>query len=191
VAFVVCHPHPLFGGSMHSKVLYQVSRTLDRLGLPSLRFNFRGVGGSAGQHDAGRGEQDDVRAALDFLSEQFPGVALGVAGFSFGCYVGLRVGCREARVAELVGLGAPVNASDFSFLASCDKPRLFVQGEHDEHGAPEKLRQWLASAPPSVQSKTQLVIVPHADHFFAKHLGEVDAALQSWLRKVHSQIPPG
>src|SRR6266567_8046457 len=100
LAALVCHPHPLFGGTMHNKVVYQVAKTLDRLGLPVLRFNFRGAGLSAGVHDKGIGEQDDVRAALDFLSRAFPSAPLLLAGFSFGCWVGLRVACEDPRVAE-------------------------------------------------------------------------------------------
>ena len=113
-AAVVCHPHPLYGGTMHNKVVFRVARALHGLGLPVLRFNFRGTGMSAGEHDFGRGEADDVRAALDYLAEQFPGRPLLLAGFSFGAWVGLRVGCGDARVAELVGLGLPANDSDLS-----------------------------------------------------------------------------
>src|ERR1700758_3931415 len=113
---LVCHPHPLFGGTMHNKVVYQAAKTLDALGLPVLRFNFRGAGLSEGEHDRGRGEQGDVKAAVDFLAEEFPGVPLLLAGFSFGCWVGLRVGCADERVQELIGMGTPVNSSDFSYL---------------------------------------------------------------------------
>src|SRR6059058_4252225 len=116
MAALVCHPHPLFGGTMHNKVVYQVAKSLDVLGLPVLRFNFRGAGLSAGKHDRGAGEQGDLRAALDFLAKQFAGVPLLLAGFSFGAWVGLRVGCEHPRVSHLIGLGIPVNRSDFSFL---------------------------------------------------------------------------
>src|SRR6202171_1596044 len=105
LAALVCHPHPLFGGTMHNKVVYQAAKSLDSLGLPVLRFNFRGVGKSAGTHDSGVGERDDVSAALDFLAAEFAGVPLLVAGFSFGSVTGLRVGSVDARVTELIGLG--------------------------------------------------------------------------------------
>src|SRR5260370_36980071 len=108
LAAVVCHPHPLFGGAMHNKAVYQVAKTLHRFGLPVLRFNFRGTGLSEGAHDDGRGEQDDVRAALDFLAGEFPGVPLLLAGFSFGAWVGLRVVCADPRVTALIGLALPV-----------------------------------------------------------------------------------
>src|SRR5271169_6211816 len=121
LAALVCHPHPLFGGTMHNKVVYQAAKSLDALGLPVLRFNFRGAGLSAGEHDRGRGEQGDVRAALDFLAAKFPGVPLLAAGFSFGSVVGLRVACADSRVSGLIGIGIPVNNSDFSYLSACTK----------------------------------------------------------------------
>jgi len=135
LAAVVCHPHPLFGGTMHNKVVYQAGKSFDALSLPVLRFNFRGAGLSAGTHDRGRGEQGDVRAALDFLTAEFSGIPLLVAGFSFGCWVGLRVGCEDKRVIELIGLGTPVNNTDFSFLRIFLKPQLFVHSANVDYGA--------------------------------------------------------
>jgi alpha/beta superfamily hydrolase len=177
LAAVVCHPHPLFGGTMHNKVIYQAAKSLDALGIPVLRFNFRGAGLSAGKHDRGRGEQGDVRAALDFLHTEFPGVPLLLAGFSFGSLVGLRVGCEDPRVSHLIGLGIPVNHSDFSFLSQCKKPKLFVQGSNDEHGAIEKVRALVASLP----GDNQLVVVEGADHFFAGKLHQLDGAINTWF----------
>jgi alpha/beta superfamily hydrolase len=177
VAALVCHPHPLFGGTMHNKVVYQASKSLDSLGLPVLRFNFRGAGLSAGTHDRGRGEQDDVRAALDFLADEFPGVPLLLAGFSFGCWVGSRVGCSDDRVRELICLGTPVNSTDFSFLATCSKPKLFVHGSNDEHGDIKKLESLVATLP----GETSLVVVPDANHFFAGKLDQLDRAITTWL----------
>src|SRR5271166_4366784 len=116
LAAVFCHPHPLFGGTLHNKVVYQAAKSLDALGVPVLRFNFRGAGLSAGTHDRGRGEAGDVRAALDFLAAEFTRVPLLLAGFSFGSWVGMRVGCEDQRVTHLIGLGIPVNNTDFSFL---------------------------------------------------------------------------
>jgi uncharacterized protein len=185
LAALVCHPHPMFGGTMHNKVVYQAAKSLDVLGLPVLRFNFRDAGLSAGSHDRGRGEQGDVKAAVDFLAEEFPGVPLLVAGFSFGCWVGLRVGCADRRVQELIGMGTPVNSSDFSYLRNCEKPKLFVHGANDEHGAIEKVEALVESLP----GENRLVVVGEANHFFVGKLDQVDAAIRNWLRERHPQIP--
>jgi uncharacterized protein len=178
LAAIVCHPHPLFGGTMHNKVVYQTAKSLDALGLPVLRFNFRGAGLSGGEHDRGAGEQSDVRAALDFLVNKFPGVPILVAGFSFGAWVGLRVGCEHARVSHLIGLGMPVNNTDFSFLRQCNKPKLFVHGSEDEHGAIVKVKSLVSSLP----GENHLVVVEGADHFFAGKLDQLHAAVTNWLR---------
>jgi uncharacterized protein len=177
LAAVVCHPHPLFGGTMHNKVVYQTAKTLDALGIPVLRFNFRGAGLSAGAHDRGHGEQGDVRAALDFLHKEFPGVPLLLAGFSFGSLVGLRAGCEDPRVSHLIGLGIPVNSSDFSFLNHCNKPKLFVHGSNDKFGAAEKVKTLVASWP----GDNRLVVVEGADHFFAGKLDQLANAITAWF----------
>jgi uncharacterized protein len=184
LAAVVCHPHPLFGGTMHNKVAYQAAKSLDGLGLAVLRFNFRGAGLSAGTHDRGRGEQGDVSAALDFLAAEFPGLPLLLAGFSFGCWVGLRVGCSDDRVAELIGLGAPVNDSDFSYLQNCAKPKLFVQGSNDQFGATEKIETLVAS----LSGEKRLAVVPDADHFFTGKLDQLDSAITTWLTERYPQL---
>jgi len=180
LAAVVCHPHPLIGATMHNKVVYQAAKSLDALGLPVLRFNFRGAGLSAGEHDRGAGEQGDVRAALDFLAKQFPEVPLLQAGFSFGAWVGLHVGCEEPRVSHLIGLGTPVNSSDFSFLRKCRKPKLFVHGGNDQYGALQCVKALVASLP----GENHLVAVEGVDHFFAGKLNELDAAITNWVREV-------
>jgi alpha/beta superfamily hydrolase len=181
MAALVCHPHPLYGGTMHNKVVYQAAKTLDALGLPVLRFNFRGAGLSAGRHDDGRGELDDVRAALDFLAREFAQAPLLVVGFSFGCWMGLTAGCADARVTELIALGTPVNHTDFSFLRKCAKPKLFVHGANDEHGDVAKLEALVGSLP----GENQLVVVAGAEHFFAGKLGEVDGAIRKWVEGRH------
>src|SRR3974390_3098867 len=185
VAAVLCHPHPLFGGTLHNKVIYQAAKSLDSLGVPVLRFNFRGAGLSAGEHDRGMGELGDVQAAVDFLSEEFPVRSLLLGGFSFGSWVGLRVGCADARVSELIGLGIPVNSSEFTYLESCNKPKLIVQGTLDEHGAWEKVEQIVARLP----GETRLVFVQDADHFFAGHLDELDQGICSWMGERPPALP--
>ena len=184
IAAVVCHPHPLFGGTMHNKVVYQAAKSLDALGLAVLRFNFRGAGTSAGAHDRGHGEQGDVKAALDCLASEFPGVPLLLAGFSFGSWVGLRVGCGDERVKELIALGAPVNSADFSYLQECEKPKLFVHGSNDVHGKVDKLETLVDSLP----GENQLVVVKDADHFFVGKLDQVDDAIRTWLQERHPNL---
>jgi len=184
LAAVVCHPHPLFGGTMHNKVVYQAAKTIHRFGLPVVRFNFRGVGLSEGTHDRGVGEERDVLAVTDFLAAEYPGVPLLLAGFSFGSWVGLRAGCGDARVTELLGLGLPVGDLDsrsFSYLDRCDKPKLLVSGEFDRFGPPKKLRAMIEQFPPRVRENTQVAIVAGGDHFFTGHLPELDRAIARWL----------
>jgi alpha/beta superfamily hydrolase len=184
LAALVCHPHPLFGGTMHNKVVYQTAKSLDALGLPVLRFNFRGAGRSAGTHDRGRGELNDIRAAIAFLAIEFPNIPLLVAGFSFGSWVGLRVACEDSRVTDLIGVGIPVNNSEFSFLQKCAKPKLFVHGSNDEHGAVEKVK----SLVPSFAGENKLVIVDAVDHFFTGKLDQLDRAITQWVSARHPDL---
>ncbi|HUA00962.1 MAG TPA: alpha/beta family hydrolase [Candidatus Aquilonibacter sp.] len=174
---VVCHPHPLFGGTMHNKVVYQAAKALHDRGAPVLRFNFRGAGLSEGVHDGGRGERGDVRAALEYLATEFPGKPILLAGFSFGASVGLRVGCVDARVDRLIGLGLPVDNVDMSFLQSCAKPKLLIQGGNDQFGARGRIEELFATLP----EPKRLVIVEGVDHFFTGRLEEVGAAIKEWL----------
>jgi uncharacterized protein len=176
-AGVVCHANPRQGGVMHFKVVFRAARALQHAGLAALRFNFRGVGRSEGLHDEGRGEQDDVRAALDEVERRFPGLPLVLGGFSFGSAMALRVGCGDSRVRALFALGFPLSMfPDTAFLAGCRPPRLFVQGEHDEFGSGAVVGALVESLP---QPRT-LVIVPGSDHFFTGHLDELQEAVRSW-----------
>jgi alpha/beta superfamily hydrolase len=188
LAAVVCHPHPLFGGTMHNKVVYQTAKTIHRFGLPVVRFNFRGVGLSEGTHDEGIGETHDVVAVIDFLAGEYPSVPLLLAGFSFGSWVGLRAGCGDARVTELIGLGLPVGdlgARSFAYLDRCDKPKLLVSGEFDRFGPPIKLRAIVEQFPEDVRENTRVEIVGGGDHFFTGHLPELDGAMAGWLLERH------
>lgn len=177
MAALVCHPHPLFGGTMHNKVVYQAAKALHQSGVPVLRFNFRGAGLSDGAHDRGRGEQGDVRAALGYLAEHFPAKRLLLAGFSFGAWVGLRVGCEDSRVTKLIGLGIPVDNSDLDYLRACQKPKLFIQGGNDQFGSRANVESLFQEMP----EPKKLVIVDGVDHFFAGKLNEVGSAITSWL----------
>jgi alpha/beta superfamily hydrolase len=177
LAAVVCHPHPLFSGTMHNKVVYQTAKVLHLRGIPVLRFNFRGAGLSEGVHDKGKGEREDVRAALDYMSAQYPRSELLLAGFSFGSWVGLRVGCEDSRVSGLIGLGIPANSSSLGYLTLCAKPKLFVQGGNDQFGSRENVEALFATLP----EPKQLVFVDDADHFFTGKLEQVTRAINVWL----------
>jgi uncharacterized protein len=178
MAALVCHPHPLFGGTMHTKIVFRAAKAAVGLGLPTLRFNFRGVGRSAGAFDEGDGERADVRAALDFLSGRFPALPLVLMGFSFGSWVGLAVGATDPRVAALVGLGVPVGSSDMSFLAGVTKPKLIVQGTQDVYGPRGRVEHlYDALAPPK-----SIAWIDGADHFFTDKLGEAQAAVRLFLQ---------
>ena len=181
-AALVCHPHPVYGGTMHNKVVFHAMKALNSFGFPVLRFNFRGFGLSEGEHSHGEGECEDVRAALDWLEREFP-LPLIFAGFSFGAAVGLRVACPDDRVKAVIGLGLPVQPVDdrtynFDFLQSCTKPKLFVSGSRDQFGPRVKIENLVKSLP----APKKLVIVDSADHFFEGRLREMRDAMESWIR---------
>lgn len=186
-AALVCHPHPLYGGTLHNKVVFHAMKALNSFGFPVLRFNFRGAGLSEGEHDNGVGEVDDVRTALEWLNREF---ALPVifAGFSFGAAVGLRAACADDRVPALIALGLPAvsipteqgeaRTYNFEFLRDCPKPKLFVSGSRDQFAPSGKLEALVnIFAEPK-----KLVRIEAADHFFEGRLKEMRAALEDWLR---------
>jgi alpha/beta superfamily hydrolase len=176
---LVLHPHPLGGGTMHNKVVFRAAAALNDAGLITLRINFRGVGQSTGTHDEGRGERDDVRAGLDYLSSNYPDLSTTLCGFSFGARVGLEVGISDERVRYLIGIGTPLNKYDFEFLQACRKPLLLVHGEHDEFGASDELKQIAADLERLTQ--VRLVIIPGAGHFFENKLDELKRAITEWI----------
>jgi len=180
-AAVVAHPHPLFGGTLHNKVVFHAMKALNGFGFPVLRFNFRGTGLSEGEHDHGIGEADDVRTALDWVDREFQ-LPMVFAGFSFGAAVGLRAACDDSRVKAAIGLGLPVapidgRAYDFSFLSSCMKPKLFVSGDRDQFGTPEQLEKTVQT----VADPKKLVLIAGADHFFEGRLSEMREAVAGWV----------
>jgi alpha/beta superfamily hydrolase len=182
-ACVVCHPHPLFGGTMHNKVVFHAMKALNAFGFPVLRFNFRGAGSSAGKHDYGRGEISDTRVALDYLAERFS-TPIIFAGFSFGAAIGLRAAVPHPRVNALISLGTPVNAEgreySYALLGESTKPKLLLSGGKDEFATPAELEQIFANA----AEPKRLVVIPEADHFFSGHLEEMRNALGDWVREV-------
>jgi len=185
---IVCHPHPLFGGSMHNKVVFHAMKALNGFGFPVLRFNFRGVGQSAGIHDEGRGEVDDVRSALDWLKREFS-LPIIFAGFSFGAATGLRAACPDPEVPAIISLGTPLNADgrlyQYSHLSSCTKPKLFLSGQNDQYANRGGLELMMSELP----EPKRLVLVP-GDHFFAGHLDKMRAAIENWIREVVLPMSP-
>src|SRR5438105_3398099 len=176
---LVLHPHPLFGGTMHNKVVFRAASALNDAGLIALRFNFRGVGQSTGEHDEGRGEREDVNVGLDYLSEKYPSERITLCGFSFGARVGLEVGVNDDRVMQMISIGTPVDKYDFSFLDQCRKPILFVQGDHDEYGDVERLRQLVTRV--ALNAPAELRVIVGAGHFFDDQLNELKAAITDWM----------
>jgi alpha/beta superfamily hydrolase len=179
-AAVVCHPHPLRRGTLHNKVVFRAAQAALDAGLPALRFNFRGVGQSEGKYDGGVGERDDVRAALDYLQERFPGTRACVIGFSFGAWVGLAVGELDPRVDALIGLALPTSDLNFDYLREVRKPKLIVQGTHDQFATRAEVEALFASMP----EPKRLQWIEGADHLFTEKLDEVRSALRGFLREV-------
>jgi len=160
---VICHPHPMYGGSMHNNVVEAVLDGLWRRGYATLRFNFRGVGGSEGEYDGGAGEADDARAAIAWLMEQ-PGIrsdAIVLAGYSFGAMVAVRAGFADPAVARLIAVAVPIGMTDFGTVAPL-KPILLVSGDRDSYSPIDKLQALEAK----LGSSAQLEVVAGADHFF-------------------------
>jgi hypothetical protein len=186
MAAVVCHPHPAQGGTMHNKVVFRIAQALGELGMPTLRFNYRGVGRSTGSFDEGRGEADDVRTALEALAERFPTLPLCLAGFSFGAWLALPIGCADARVRQLIGVGVPVRLLATDTLTDCAKPKLIIQGERDQYGPLSELRRWLAQLP----EPKQLTVIPGAEHFFAEQQSALTAAIVDYFHSAASALGP-
>jgi uncharacterized protein len=187
-AAVVCHPHPLFGGTLHNKVVFHTMKALNSFGFPVLRFNFRGTGLSQGEHYNGIGEVDDVRAALDWLDREFH-LPLIFAGFSFGAAVGLRAASQDSRVKVMIAVGTPVTpvAADaemprnytYEFLRDSAKPKLFVSGARDQFGPKARLEELIASVP----EPKKLVLIEGADHFFEGRLRELRETIEAWVKE--------
>jgi alpha/beta superfamily hydrolase len=178
---LVCHPHPLYGGTMHTKAVYHTAKALNGFGFPVLRFNFRGVGRSAGEHAEGHGEVEDVRTALDWLDSEFHRPIIA-AGFSFGAAVNMKASCPDPRVSAIISLGTPISAEgreyQYRFLSDCTKPKLFLSGGNDQYGARPDLEHMFSH----VADPKRLVFVDKADHFFEGHLPAMRTELERWIR---------
>lgn len=180
---LLCHPHPLGGGTMHNKVVYHAMKTFHSMGFPVLRFNFRGAGSSEGSHDGGKGEIDDARAARDWLEREMQ-LPILFAGFSFGSKVGLDAFCGDPGVKGMVLLGLPIRARGreyhYDFLSVCGQPKLFVSGAKDEFGPAAEIEATLAAAAPP----SRLVLIENADHFFTGKLPQMQAAIHAWIEEL-------
>ena len=175
---LVCHPHPLGGGTMHNKVVFRIAAGLVDAGLVTLRFNFRGVGASTGEHQDVAGGIDDVRHALDFLAREYPGEEITLAGFSFGSRTGMEVGSDD-RVIRLISVGTPVDKyGDYGFLTANRKPILFVHGDIDEFGSVENVRKLVDQV--SENAEAELIVFENCAHFFDDHLNELREVIRDW-----------
>ncbi len=171
---VFAHPHPLFGGTLHNKVVYRATQAFSACGWETLRFNFRGVGLSEGTHDEGRGETDDVRAALDAVERRM-GPPLLAGGFSFGSAAALRAIQGDERIVAFVGVGLPVASASGLGTSPPRVPALFVVGEKDTIAPPGPVREF-------VRDSGEVVVIPGADHFFVGRLPALEAAITGFLR---------
>jgi uncharacterized protein len=176
-AVVFAHPLPIEGGTMHTKMVFQGAKGLVRAGCAVLRFNFRGVGRSDGEFDEGRGEQDDFRAAVDFMAARYPDVELWAAGASFGSHVALTVGAADDRVCALVAVAPPVDRYDFAAMKLSRKPKFIVHGEEDELIPIKAVREFYAQ----LQEPKEFVVIDRANHLFEGQTAEVGDALEELL----------
>lgn len=176
-AVAFAHPLPIKGGTMHTKVVFQSAKALTRIGCVVLRFNFRGVGRSAGTWDDGRGEMDDYRAAVEFLSERYPDLEMWAAGFSFGSYIAMTSGADNDRICALIGIAPPVNRYEFASVKRSTKPKFIVHGESDELIPLKLVREFYAR----LQEPKEFVEIDRANHLFDGQASEVGDALEDLL----------
>jgi hypothetical protein len=180
-AAVVCHPHPMHGGTLHNHVTYRLADALRNAGIAALRFNFRGVGRSTGRYDEGRGEVDDGRAALDFMAQRYPGLPLWMSGFSFGSRVAWRLALDDARVERALVAGLALSSFEYDFVRPLMKPKAFIQADQDEYAALSEVRAFVEALPPP----RRLFVLERSDHLAT---GRLDAFAQcakeavAWLQ---------
>lgn len=176
VTVVICHPHPLYGGTLDNKVVHTLARAFVELGFRTVRFNFRGVGKSTGSFAHGHGETDDLLAVVGWVRSHRPNDALWLAGFSFGAYVALRA-AAQAKAAGLVTVAPAVHLYDFASLNLPTCPWLLIQGEADEVVPVEKVRTWLTA----ISTQPEVLFLPDVGHFFHQRLHELATALRNFV----------
>jgi len=171
---VLCHPHPLFGGTMHNKVVYRMARGLRERGSIVLRFNFRGVSRSEGKHAEGIGEIEDARAAVAWLRARYPDLPYALAGFSFGARVILQLGCALVDAARLIAVGFPPQGAETAFLASCHIPKFFLTSTHDQYAPRDQVETLYAQ----MAGPKQLIWIDATDHFFEGSLDRLEETVR-------------
>ena len=181
-AAVVCHPHPVYGGTMDNRIVYRAAKAAAAAGFAALRFNFRGTGQSTGLFDQGIGEKEDVAAAIRWLEGKHPGLPMAVIGYSFGAWVGLQVAHSDPRVAAMVGLGLPLNLYDLEFLTLSPKPALYIVGTSDEFCSQENLDRLERRLPSSASVRR----IENADHFFSEQADMVQDLISDFFLR----LPP-
>ena len=174
---VFAHPLPTEGGTMHTKCVFQGAKGLARIGCVVLRFNFRGVGRSAGQWDKGVGELDDFRAAVDYMAAQYPNLEMWAAGFSFGSYVAMTVGADDDRICALIAIAPAVDRYEFASVKLSEKPKFIIHGEEDELISVKAVRQFYSE----LKEPKELVVIDRANHLFDGQASEVGDALEELL----------
>jgi uncharacterized protein len=172
-AVLVCHPHPLHGGTMHNKVVYRIARGMRRAGAVVLRFNYRGVNRSEGKYDDGRGETEDARSALEVLRTRYPDLPFSLAGFSFGSRIILKLGCEISGVSRLIAVGFPAGYQDSGDLGHCDVRRVFILSTHDEFCPVPAMESYFSG----LTGPKELIWIEARDHFFAGALDELEEAV--------------
>jgi len=184
-AVVFAHPLPIQGGTMHTKVVFQGAKALTRIGCAVLRFNFRGVGRSAGAWDEGRGEMDDFRAAVDFMAARYPDLELWAAGFSFGSYIAMTCGADDDRICTLIGVAPPVDRYEYASVALSAKPKFIVHGERDEIISLKAVREFYGR----LHEPKELIEIDRANHLFDGQASEVGDALEDLLSDFSCKTP--
>ena len=181
---VICHPHPLHGGTMHNKVVTMIERSLREIGMTTVRFNFRGVGKSEGEHDNGRGETLDLLSVAEWVGQKRPDDALWLAGFSFGAYVAL-LGARHLPLKQMISIAPPAGRWDFSAVLPPTCPWLVVMGDDDDVVEPQQVFDWIEGMPAA--ERPNLIRMPETGHFFHRRLMDLRGAIKNGVR---SNLPP-
>jgi alpha/beta superfamily hydrolase len=180
---IVCHPHPVYGGTMDNRIVYRAAKAAAENGFAALRFNFRGVGGSTGQYDQGIGEKADVTAVIDWIEDEFPGMHPVLIGYSFGAWVGLQVGCADTRIPAMIGLAPPLDLYDLGFLTECMKPALYVAGTKDEFCSQENLDRWARKLPAASSVRR----IADTGHFFDGKVEVVEHLIGDFLNTLQPE----